>query len=82
MFSSLKCYVLLLTSHWSHITRGSGSEILLGTQKEEKQKYMRITLKTIINADLKITCYLPHRVVVRTKCDHICRELSTVPVTW
>lgn len=51
MFSNLECYVLLLTSHWSHITtRGSGSEILLGTQKEEKQKYMMITLKTIINA--------------------------------
>ena len=35
------------------VTRGWGSEILFGTQKEESQKYMMTGLMTTMNMDLK-----------------------------
>ena len=45
---------LLRLFTWPHpTTRGSGSEILLGTQKEESQKCMITTLMTTTKVDLK-----------------------------
>ena len=39
---------------WPHpTTKGSGSKILLGTPKEESQKYMMTTLMTTTNVGLK-----------------------------